>query len=334
MKVDDTIDVMYTKQMLYNVYVQKGDVIMEENKTKTSTLRINAGDEESFKQYLKDNGYTQAEGFKNLVALMELDNAKEQLSDRAKEIDTFRDTVNKLIGFYINSLEVNQVAEERIREEVKKELSTKDNTIRNLQEQLQEQKEKIEEIKAESKEISKDNKALASEKEKAFEDIKAKENENETLAGNNKMLQEQVITLNGIITEYKDLKNLNIKLEAENKELKGTHQKFKTELEQLNNKLINADDMLKFYKEQVAELKAEVKELNKSIIGKENTYKAEIKALEEKNIKELDKVKEELQEKLNSKHEVELGKKDIEIDKLKNMVNQLQDKLRNKVKEN
>lgn len=334
MKVDDTIDVMYTKQMLYNVYVQKGDVIMEENKTKTSTLRINVGDEESFKQYLKENGYTQAEGFKNLVALMELDNAKEQLSDRAKEIDTFRDTVNKLIGFYINSLEVNQVAEERIREEFKKELSTKDNTIRNLQEQLQEQKEKIEEIKAESKEISKDNKALASEKEKAFESIKAKEKENETLAGNNKMLQEQIITLNDIITEYKDLKDLNIKLEAENKELKGTHQNFKNELEQLNNKLINADDMLKFYKEQVAELKAEVKELNKSIIGKENTYKAEIKALEEKNIKELDKVKEELQEKLNSKHEVELGKKDIEIDKLKNMVNQLQDKLRNKVKEN
>ena len=253
---------------------------MEENKTKTSTLRINAGDEESFKQYLKDNGYTQAEGFKNLVALMELDNAKEQLSDRAKEIDTFRDTVNKLIAFYINSLEINQVAEERIREEFKKELSTKDNTIRNLQEQLQEQKEKIEEIKAESKEISKDNKALASEKEKAFESIKAKEKENETLAGNNKMLQEQIITLNDIITEYKDLKDLNIKLEAENKELKGTHQNFKNELEQLNNKLINADDMLKFYKEQVAELKAEVKELNKSIIGKENTYKAEIKALE------------------------------------------------------
>ena len=303
---------------------------MEENKTKTSTLRINAGDEESFKQYLKDNGYTQAEGFKNLVALMELDNAKEQLSDRAKEIDTFRDTVNKLIGFYINSLEVNQVAEERIREEVKKELSTKDNTIRNLQEQLQEQKEKIEEIKAESKEISKDNKALASEKEKAFEDIKAKEKENETLAGNNKMLQEQVITLNSIITEYKDLKDLNIKLEAENKELKGTHQKFKTELEQLNNKLINADDMLKFYKEQVAELKEEAKEFNKNISDRENNYKAEIKALEEKNIKELDKVKAEVQENLNSKHEVELEKKSIEIDKLKNMINQLQDKLKEK----
>lgn len=84
--------------------------------------------------------------------------------------------------------------------------------------------------------------------------------------------------------------------------------------------------MLKFYKEQVTELK----ELNKSIIDKENTYKAEIKAVEEKNIKELDKAKVELQEKLNSKHEVELEKKGIEIDKLKNMVNQLQDKLKEK----
>ena len=162
---------------------------MEENiKTKTLTLRINAGDEESFRQYLKDNGYTQAEGFKNLVALMELDNAKEQLSDRAKEIDTFRDTVNKLIGFYINSLEVNQIAEEKIREEVKKELSSKDNIISNLQEQLQEQKEKAEEIRAEGKEISQKNEYLSSEIEKLLEDVKGKEKENETLSSNNQML--------------------------------------------------------------------------------------------------------------------------------------------------
>ena len=114
---------------------------MEDNKTKVSTLRVILNDEEAFKQYLKDNGYTQAEGFKNLVALMELDNAKKQLNDRAKEIDTFRDTVNKLINFYANSLEVNQVAEERIREELNKELVTKDKTISSLQEQLNKQSE-------------------------------------------------------------------------------------------------------------------------------------------------------------------------------------------------
>ena len=88
--------------------------------------------------------------------------------------------------------------------------------------------------------------------------------------------------------------------------------------------------MLKFYKEQVEELKVREKELNKNISNKENSYKAEIKALEEKNIKELDKAKAELQEKLNSKYELELEKKEIEIEKLKNMINQLQDKLKEK----
>ena len=88
--------------------------------------------------------------------------------------------------------------------------------------------------------------------------------------------------------------------------------------------------MRNFLAEQVEELKVREKELNKNISNKENSYKAEIKALEEKNIKELDKAKAELQEKLNSKYELELEKKEIEIEKLKNMINQLQDKLKEK----
>ena len=155
-----------------------------------------------------------------------------------------------------------------------------------------------------------------------------------TLYDGGSMGEKEIENLTKVLRDTeKDLRyyiSENGNLRVENKELKEAHQKFKTELEQLNNKLINADDMLKFYKEQVAELKEEAKEFNKNISDKENTYKAEIKAVEEKNIKELDKVKAELQEKLNSKHEVELEKKGIEIDKLKNMINQLQDKLKEK----
>lgn len=235
---------------------------MEDNKTKVSTLRVNLNDEEAFKQYLKDNGYTQAEGFKNLVALMELDNAKKQLNDRAKEIDTFRDTVNKLINFYINSLEVNQVAEERIREELNKELVTKDKTISSLQEQLNKQIETIDKLKITDEEISKVNRNLVSDKEKALKEI-------ETLTSNNKTLQEQIMTLNAIITEYKSLKDLNISLETDNKELKETNQNLNIELKQLNDKIINANDMLVFYKEQVAELNEQVKMLMNKCVNNE-----------------------------------------------------------------
>lgn len=235
---------------------------MEDNKTKVSTLRVNLNDEEAFKQYLKDNGYTQAEGFKNLVALMELDNAKKQLNDRAKEIDTFRDTVNKLINFYVNSLEVNQVAEERIREELNKELVTKDKTISSLQEQLNKQIETIDKLKITDEEISKVNRNLVSDKEKALKEI-------ETLTSNNKTLQEQIMTLNAIITEYKSLKDLNISLETDNKELKETNQNLNIELKQLNDKIINANDMLVFYKEQVAELNEQVKMLMNKCVNNE-----------------------------------------------------------------
>lgn len=235
---------------------------MEDNKTKVSTLRVNLNDEEAFKQYLKDNGYTQAEGFKNLVALMELDNAKKQLNDRAKEIDTFRDTVNKLINFYLNSLEVNQVAEERIREELNKELVTKDKTISSLQEQLNKQIETIDKLKITDEEISKVNRNLVSDKEKALKEI-------ETLTSNNKTLQEQIMTLNAIITEYKSLKDLNISLETDNKELKETNQNLNIELKQLNDKIINANDMLVFYKEQVAELNEQVKMLMNKCVNNE-----------------------------------------------------------------
>lgn len=235
---------------------------MEDNKTKVSTLRVNLNDEEAFKQYLKDNGYTQAEGFKNLVALMELDNAKKQLNDRAKEIDTFRDTVNKLIHFYVNSLEVNQVAEERIREELNKELVTKDKTISSLQEQLNKQIETIDKLKITDEEISKVNRNLVSDKEKALKEI-------ETLTSNNKTLQEQIMTLNAIITEYKSLKDLNISLETDNKELKETNQNLNIELKQLNDKIINANDMLVFYKEQVAELNEQVKMLMNKCVNNE-----------------------------------------------------------------
>lgn len=235
---------------------------MEDNKTKVSTLRVNLNDEEAFKQYLKDNSYTQAEGFKNLVALMELDNAKKQLNDRAKEIDTFRDTVNKLINFYVNSLEVNQVAEERIREELNKELVTKDKTISSLQEQLNKQIETIDKLKITDEEISKVNRNLVSDKEKALKEI-------ETLTSNNKTLQEQIMTLNAIITEYKSLKDLNISLETDNKELKETNQNLNIELKQLNDKIINANDMLVFYKEQVAELNEQVKMLMNKCVNNE-----------------------------------------------------------------
>lgn len=299
---------------------------MEENKTKISTLRVGISDEESFKQFLKDNNFTQAQGFKHLISLIDLENAKYKLNDRAKEIEAFRDTVNKLINFYINSLEINQTTEERIREEVNKDLISKSNIINNLQEQLEQEKGKTKIANEEVKEIIKENSLLIKEADKYKEDINAKGKEIETLNSNNKMLQDQIITLNSIISEYKNLKDLNIKLEAENKELKNIHQTFKNELEQLNNKITNNKDMLIFYKDKIEEYKLEITDCKAEIAEYKTEitkYKAEIEQHKAEETKNKLKAEEYKIQATNYKDKIEEYKTEIaehkaEIKELKN----------------
>jgi len=96
-------------------------------------------------------GKIQADGFKSIMQSVEMAQAKNLIKDRAKEVETFQDTINRLMGYYLNSLEVNQSSEERIREELSKELSTKDNTISALYEQVQDLKADNETFKGNEK---------------------------------------------------------------------------------------------------------------------------------------------------------------------------------------
>ena len=172
------------------------------------------------------------------------------------------------------------------------------------------------------------------------ESIEDKNKQLNTLEQNNAMLQEQLIEYKQYKTTYKSLeqqyKLLQEQLNKADTEYKEQMQKIKEEnisyvnnISLLNDKLKSNIDIINFYKEQTTELKLEIKKLNKSITDKENSYKLEIKALEEKNIKELKKNKAEGEDQLNNRHEVEREKQNIEIDKLKNMLNNLQDKLEN-----
>lgn len=89
----------------------------EKNIIKPTSMRLGEEDLKQFKQYADELGLNQAEAFNSLIALAELEKAKNSLKDRAKSIDVFRSTINSLVGFYINSLEENSRAEDIIRQE-------------------------------------------------------------------------------------------------------------------------------------------------------------------------------------------------------------------------
>ena len=178
---------------------------------KVTSMRLSEEDLEQFRLFAKENGMNQQQAFKSLVSLVELEKARTTSPERAKEIDVFRDTVNKLIGFYANSLEINKTTEETIREELKKELVAKDRTIANLQDLIRATKEDNDNLKNNYEKLESNNKYL---QQKIEELTKADINNGRiinTLTNSNDLLQEQFKNI---------MKDCN-KLQAENEEEDG-----------------------------------------------------------------------------------------------------------------
>ena len=252
---------------------------MSDKNIKPTSLRLQEEDITKFKTYADELGLNQAQAFNSLIGLLELERAKGSLTDRGKEIETFRDTVNKLIGFYINSLEVNKVSEERIREEFKKDLNTKDDVIQQLQKNKLELIARMEEAKENIEALNKDVERSKANIEATNKSLEAQEKQIKTLEANNKMLQEQ-------LKEYKQYKE-------EYKSLEESYKKAKEEIEVnkgLSLKLDTEKEKTKIYKERIEETK-------KDIEG----YKTDIERLR----KDIEEAKEEIKElkvkpKLNS----------------------------------
>lgn len=283
---------------------------------KVTSMRLSEEDLEQFKAFAKENNLNQQQAFNSLIALAELEKAKGVLGDRAKSIDTFRDTINRAIGMYVNALEENSTAEHTIREELSKELSTKDNTISNLYEQLQEVKVDNETLKGNEKIKDTIIKHADEEVKKLQKDIEDKNKNIDKLNSNNDLLQEQ-------LQEYKQYKEQYRALEKELEELKTTNinkdniiSSLDNSNKQLNDKIKNDAEMLDFYKSNISELKDNIKAL-------EQQHKQELQAVKAEHEKILEKELNANTEQLKGKHDVEIAKKDLQIQKLQNEIEQL-----------
>ena len=290
---------------MYKNYIVflKGEIIMS-NEIKAVSFRLGEEDVQKFREIADEQGLNQAEMFQSLMNSFEMAKAKGMITDRAKEIEVFQETVNSLVNMFINSLAINQTSEERIRETLSLELNTKDKTIADLQQYKENVKEKAKEDEEKIKELEITLRDLTSSLEKNIKELEQKSN----IIANQ---QEQINTLNSIVTEYKQYKDINKELEIKNNELNSNLTDVLHSNSDLKSKMENLESMKEFYKAEVESLKAESKELNKNIKDMEKANKSEIKAL-----------KKELTEKFNqeliSKLEVEKIKYQLELDKINN----------------
>lgn len=132
---------------------------------KQTNFRIDQDTADAFRRFCEENGMNQAQGFDHIMQVVELDRAKAATPSRATEIEGFEKSIKDIMAAYLYSIEINNNAEARIREQFSSSLDRKDKTISDLQvkaEELQAAKLFAETAQAEAEKAQ----ATAEEREK------------------------------------------------------------------------------------------------------------------------------------------------------------------------
>ena len=297
---------------------------MSENMSKPATFRFCEEDIIKFKEFAKENNLSHQDAFTSIINTFELDKAKRELGARAQSIEVFQTTVNKLVKFYINSLEENETTEDRIREELSAEIKKKDDIISNLYEQLQDMKIQNDEFKEHVNNIETKDAELEEQLKKANSEIEEKIKNLDIANRNNTNLQDQVAEYKQYKEHYKEIEKNLEKLKLEINQKDSNINNLNNKVKQLDDKVKNDSDMLEFYKNNMADLKDTIEGYKKDIKLLEDEYKQEVINVKAEQQDLLEKQIQGNTDMLNNLHLVELQKKDLEMQKLKNELEQLQ----------
>lgn len=306
----------------------------------------------------KDSGLRTGKDFvQQLVNCYVIEKTKEKIPEVAEELKELQILTQRINNIYLNlGYRIENVTNAQ-QEKYQSELNKKDSIIYDLQNKLEDVnndkitlKEDFDKLVNQNKEYLQRVNELTESNDnvKALnEEYKRKNDDLLSIVGEYKQYKAENIKL---MKEMDELKSVLGTKDSAINELENSNK-------QLKDKINNDNEMINFMKEQSESRKEEINNLNKSISEKEAAHKEELKKQEEKfnneilsykseietfkeEVKELNisisdkekahrddiiELKEECKnsinekiEQLNSKHELELAKKDIEIEKFKN----------------
>lgn len=259
---------------------------------KPATFRLDTDTTDRFKDLASTLGVTQDKMLQDLISTFELDQAKNTLVDRGKEIEEFQSIAHRMIRIYMNSLELNQSSEERIKEKFTEQLIQKQDLITNLQEQVKKLKEDNKSKETLLSITLDDKKKLSTE----VNNIKSTLDTKESLI---KEYVSKIDTLTSLVTEYsvyKDsIEEVKIELDAEKKSndvLIYETKNLKLENDSLKEQLEVLQSRVSEYKETIKEMKADHKEnINELKSEKETIVVNNKKIIDELLLKYDDEIK-------------------------------------------
>lgn len=249
-----------------------------------TNFRIDQDTADAFRRFCEENGMNQAQGFDHIMQVIEMDKAKIATPGRATEIEGFEKSIKDIMTAYLNSIEINNNAEARIREQFASSLDRKNKTIDELREkveQLQVEKEAAEIAQATAEKAQ----ATAEEREKnATEQMESAKKTAADQERINDMLTKQLADATEKLDGYDDLKTSEIDLKNQIKDMKHKVQDATTTLshtkELYETRLADAQltaDRCKILEASEADLQAKLSEMKRTLIDQKKTAENDLK---------------------------------------------------------
>jgi chromosome segregation ATPase len=253
---------------------------MDAQELKVRSFRADNETYDKFKQLAEGEFGNQGQCLSALINLYEVEKSKAILTNRGLEIESFQDYLNKISGLFLTSLQLNQDAEGRIREEFARQIESKDNTIVDLQSKITDLKitnesngEQTRNLKEQNNELLLKVASLEKTIDKQNKDYSValadKDSLNKALTDSCNEKKFEIETLKAIIKDSSQKLNNLKTIEVENKKLSEMVSKLENDIEK---------------QKELAELEKE-----KALLAAERLHQQELK---ETNMQHTEEIKE------------------------------------------
>ena len=210
------------------------------DEVKVRSFRISDSVAEKFKAFCGEFD-SQNAALDSLITTYEMQNAKSVLMDRKTEIAEFDTHIQAIQSAFLRSLELNENAEQRVKTEFNSLLSSKDETIMQLQAEKAKAMEQTEQYKTSYDKVVQDtDKQLKAMQEKVSENSQALQNEKER-ADTEQKAREQAETISAMLSgQVKELQGQLAQLKAQNAELSNRAEQAETTSSKLSDELMKS----------------------------------------------------------------------------------------------
>ena len=123
-----------TIAMYNNCITKQGEIFMGD--IRQTNFRIGTETAKAFRSFCEENGMNQAQGFDYLMEVLALDKARNAIPKRETEIANFEQHTKAIISLYLHSLELNENAEARARDQFVSRLEAQSITLAEYQKEI------------------------------------------------------------------------------------------------------------------------------------------------------------------------------------------------------